>query len=199
MKFPVLLRCAATAQFCISKRGLRFPSYQWDTDATSAWNSSALALLRSWFGPIWWYLLIYSAMHLAVMQCQGAEFPWICMDIIINITFSNKGQYPHAIGWRGVRRRFVCMCVVDLCVAVRSAGGLTRVKPKYHCGNAHGHGGWNIKKRNRSEVMSKPLNIIILHSWRLLQHYVVKDVKSFLLFICRKGRFSSYRANGSMK
>lgn len=29
MKFPVLLRCAATAQFCISKRrGLRFPSYQ---------------------------------------------------------------------------------------------------------------------------------------------------------------------------
>lgn len=36
--------------------------------------------------------------------------------------------------------------LVDQSVAVMSAGGLTRTKPKYRCGNAQGHGGWNIKR-----------------------------------------------------
>lgn len=106
------------------------------------------------------------------MQCPATEFQFICTDII-NIELSKKGQHPNAVEGS---EKVLCVCVrsgsgvgrlVDQCVAVQSAGGLTRKKPTYRCGNAHGHGGWNTKKRNWSEVLSKPLNAIILHIFRI--------------------------------
>lgn len=124
------------------------------------------------------------------MQWQAVKFKQICTDIITDITLSNNSIsiVRHGREWQSVSLPF-CVCAsysrvgwqVDQWVTVQSAGGLTRKKPKYRCGDTQGHGGWNIKRETGAKPCKSLYTPSFLHSFHSIKLQASQLESNFFL------------------